>query len=184
MVEQQLPKLNTRVRFPSPAPLTESLTMQDPHSLLTKDQLTAAGLAGFSYGYQDKVRFYELDALNHVNNTVFLKWFETIRVNYAMARGLTTYSHADDDPQLVVRHLSADFLAPMYQNEIYTIAARTRLIKPSSLIMEYAVAVQGQIKGTGDCVIVSLEQDGKTRRPHFPKAIRAMTDLDGAEVAS
>ena len=77
MVEQQLPKLNTRVRFPSPAPLTESLTMQDPHSLLTKDQLTAAGLAGFSYGYQDKVRFYELDALNHVNNTVFLKWFET-----------------------------------------------------------------------------------------------------------
>ncbi|MBT8414972.1 MAG: acyl-CoA thioesterase [Boseongicola sp.] len=147
---------------------------------MTKNQLIAAGLDDFAYGYHDKVRFYELDALNHVNNTVFLKWFETIRVSYAMARGLTTYSHQGDDPQLVVRHLSADFLAPMYQNEVYTIAARTRSIKPTSLIMDYAVASDGQIKGTGDCVIISLEQDGKTRRPHFPEAVRAMVELDGA----
>ncbi|WP_093975527.1 acyl-CoA thioesterase [Boseongicola aestuarii] len=158
--------------------------MDDPHTLLAPDQLAAAGLSGFAYGYSDKVRFYELDALNHVNNTVFLKWFETIRVNYALARGITTYSHADDDPQLVVRHLSADFLAPMYQNEVYTIAARTRSIKASSLIMEYAVASGGQIKGTGDCVIISLEQDGKTRRAHFPDAVRAMVDLDGAKLVS
>ncbi|NNJ67207.1 MAG: acyl-CoA thioesterase [Boseongicola sp.] len=154
--------------------------MDAPHTLLTKNQLIAAGLDDFAYGYHDKVRFYELDALNHVNNTVFLKWFETIRVSYAMARGLTTYSHQGDDPQLVVRHLSADFLAPMYQNEVYTIAARTRSIKPTSLIMDYAVASDGQIKGTGDCVIISLEQDGKTRRPHFPEAVRAMVELDGA----
>ncbi|NNL17823.1 MAG: acyl-CoA thioesterase [Boseongicola sp.] len=158
--------------------------MDAPHSLLTKDQLKQAGLNDFAYGYQDKVRFYELDALNHVNNTVFLKWFETIRVDYVLARGLTTYSHEGDDPQLVVRHLSADFLAPMYQNEVYTVAARTRLIKPTSFIMDYAVAVGGQIRGTGDCVVVSLEQDGRTRRAHFPAAVSAMVELDGAELKS
>lgn len=158
--------------------------MPDPHTLLSKAELTAAGLDGFAYGYNDKVRFYELDALNHVNNTVFLKWFETIRVSYVIARGLTSYAPGADDPQLVVRHLSADFLAPMYQNEIYTIAARTRSVKSSSLIMEYAVASNGQIRGTGDCVVVSLEQDGKTRRSHFPEAVRAMVDLDGAELSN
>jgi len=156
--------------------------MNEPHSLLSPSDLTAAGLDGYAYGYRDKVRFYELDALNHVNNVVFLKWFETIRVSYVIARGLTTYTPGADDPQLVVRHLSADFLAPMYQNDVYTIAARTRTIKHSSLIMDYAVAVNGQIRGTGDCVIISLEQDGRTRRAHFPETVRTIVDLDGAKL--
>jgi len=155
--------------------------MHDHQTLLTSSDLADSGLDGFAYGYRDRVRFYELDALNHVNNVVFLKWFETIRVSYAISRGLTTYSHGADDPQLVVRHLSADYLTPMYQNEIYTLAARTRTIKHSSMIMDYAVASNGKIRGTGDCVIVSLEQDGRTRRAHFPHAVRAMVDLDGSE---
>jgi len=148
---------------------------------LTKDELADEGLEGFAYGYRDVVRFYELDALNHVNNTVFLKWFETIRVSYVSAYGLTGYSGTDADPELVVRHLSADFLHPIYQNETYTLATRTRLVKPSSFIMDYAVAVDGHIRGTGDCVVISLEQDGKTRRLHKPEAVQMMLSQDGAE---
>ncbi len=158
--------------------------MTDHQTSLSPADLTAAGLDGFAFGYRDRVRFYELDALNHVNNVVFLKWFETIRVSYAIARHMTTYSTTGDDPQLVVRHLSADYFAPMYQNETYVVAARTRSIKPSSLIMEYAVTSNGEVRAKGDCVIVSLEQDGRTRRAHHPEAVRAMVDLDGSEQLS
>ena len=151
---------------------------------LDPQTLSDAGLPGFAYGFEDRVRFYELDALNHVNNVVFLRWFETIRVAYAQAYDLTTYSRTDADPQLVVRHLSADYFAPMYQNETYVVAARTRLIKPTSLIMDYAVASDGIVKAKGDCVVISLEQDGKTRRPHKPEAVKAIVARDGAEVTT
>ena len=158
-------------------------TMSTPSFLETLDApaLGAAGLVGWPYGYRDRVRFYELDALNHVNNVVFLRWFETIRVAYLQDYGLTEYSHTEADPELVVRHLSADYLAPVFQNEDYIVTARTRLIKPSSFVMEYAVHAGGTLRATGDAVVVSLELDGKTRRAHKPDAIARMIADDGAE---
>ena len=110
---------------------------------LDTDTLTDAGLAGYSFGYRDRVRFYELDALNHVNNVVFLRWFETIRVAYFQHYGFSKYG--PDDPMLVVRRATADFFAPAHQNDEYIVAARTRVIKPSSFVMEYSVASNGTL---------------------------------------
>ena len=148
---------------------------------LDAEALAALGLPAWPYGYRDRVRFYELDALNHVNNVVFLRWFETIRVAYLKDYGLTDYSHTEADPELVVRHLSADYLAPVFQNETYIVTARTKLVKPSSFIMEYAIHADGTLRATGDAVVVSLEQDGKTRRPHKALGLERMIARDGAE---
>ena len=93
---------------------------------LDADTLAEAGLSEFSFGYRDRVRFYELDALNHVNNVVFLRWFETIRVAYFQDYGFSKYG--PEDPMLVVRRATADFLAPAHQNDEYIVAARTRVI--------------------------------------------------------
>jgi acyl-CoA thioester hydrolase len=145
-------------------------------------ELRAEGIEGYAWGFADRVRFYELDALNHVNNTAFLRWFETARVSYMQDYGLSGYSHGPDDPQLVVRRQVADYFAPMFQNESYIVAARTRLVRPSSFIMDYAVHSGGTLRSAGEAVMVSLTQDGKTRRPHRPEAVRAMVERDGAEV--
>ena len=147
-------------------------------TLLDTDTLADAGLGGFSYGYRDRVRFYELDALNHVNNVVFLRWFETIRVAYFQDYGFSKYS--PDDPMLVVRRATADFIAPAHQNDEYVVAARTRVIKPSSFVMAYAVASEGKLWATGDAVVVSVDRDGKTRRAHRPEAIESVVKKDGA----
>ena len=144
--------------------------------------LDRLGLTNWPFGYRDRVRFYELDALNHVNNVVFLRWFETIRVSYLQGYGLTDYTHTDADPELVVRHLSADYLSPMFQGEDYVVTARTRLIKPSSFIMDYAVHAGGTLRATGDAVVVSVELDGKTRRPHKTEALERIVKLDGPEM--
>jgi len=140
--------------------------------------LQAYSIDGWSYGYADRVRFYELDALNHVNNAVFLRWFETIRVQYLQDYGVTTYSQTDADPTLVVRAQTADYLAPMLHDETYIVTARTALLKPSSFVMDYAVFCDGETRATGSTVMVSLEQDGKTRRPHKPAAIQTIIERD------
>ncbi|MGI9389878.1 MAG: acyl-CoA thioesterase [Boseongicola sp.] len=152
--------------------------MPDFLKYLDADALSDAGLSEFSFGYRDRVRFYELDALNHVNNVVFLRWFETIRVAYFQDYGFSDYG--PDDPMLVVRRATADFLAPAFQNEEYIIAARTRVIKPSSFIMEYAVSSNGILWATGEAVVVSVDRDGKTRRPHRNEAIESAVSRDGA----
>ncbi|MEM7720022.1 MAG: acyl-CoA thioesterase [Pseudomonadota bacterium] len=146
---------------------------------LTPSQLVAHGIEGFSYGYTEKVRFHELDALNHVNNVVFLRWFETIRVRYVQEYGLSSYQ-ADDDPQLVVRRVTADYLAPVLINEDYVVTARTSLVKPSSFIMEYGLFVDGEPRASGEAVCVSLTPDGTARQAHRRDAIRMMVERDGA----
>ncbi|MGI9393759.1 MAG: acyl-CoA thioesterase [Boseongicola sp.] len=152
--------------------------MPDFLTYLDADVLADAGLSGFSFGYRDRVRFYELDALNHVNNVVFLRWFENIRVAYFQDYGFSKYN--PDDPMLVVRRATADFLAPAHQNDEYIVAARTRAIKPSSFVMDYAVASNGTMWATGEAVVVSVDRDGKTRRPHRNEAIEKVVSRDGA----
>jgi acyl-CoA thioester hydrolase len=152
--------------------------MPDFLTQLDNEALAEAGLSEYSYGYRDRVRFYELDALSHVNNVVFLRWFETIRVAYVQDYSFTNY--ASGDPMLVVRRVTADFLAPMFQNETYIVAARTSVIKPSSFLMDYAVVAGGTLRATGEAVGISLGEDGQTRRPHRAEAIDAAVARDGA----
>ncbi len=152
--------------------------MADYIGRLGRQELEAKGITGWNWGFADQVRFYELDALNHVNNVVFLKWFETARVRYVQDLGLTSYGPGD--PQLVIRHQTADYFAPMHQNESYVVTARTSSIKSSSLVMDYAAYAEGECRASGSAVLVSLEQDGKTRRPHVAEAVARIIEEDGA----
>ena len=150
---------------------------------LDTPNLEAMGIHGWPYGYSDQVRFHELDPLNHVNNASYLSWFENVRVRYFQYYGLSSYGRGDDDPQIVVRQQSVDYLAPMFQDERYVVTARTRLLKTSSLIMDYAVHSGGAVRASGSAVLVSLEQDGTARRPHKDAAIKRILATDGAERA-
>jgi hypothetical protein len=62
-------------------------------SPLGQSQLAAAGLEGhWVLGHRDKVRFSEIDQLNHVNNVAYLRWFEVLRVRYFVMWGMTRYA--------------------------------------------------------------------------------------------
>ncbi|MEK6217320.1 MAG: hypothetical protein N2B03_08905, partial [Boseongicola sp.] len=74
----------------------------------------------------------------------------------------------------------ADFLAPAFQNDDYIIAARTRVIKPSSFVMDYAVSSEGTLWATGEAIVVSVDRDGRTRRNHNSEAIETTVVRDGA----
>ena len=80
---------------------------------LTAQQLQHAGVPeGWNFGQADRVRFHELDALNHVNNIVYLRWFEDLRIPYFHAHAITSYN-SKDDPQVVLatnaaRYFKAD----------------------------------------------------------------------------
>ena len=153
--------------------------MTDYLNSLDRTALEDRGITGWPFGYADQVRFFELDSLAHVNNLAYLRWFETIRVRYVKFYGFTSYS--EGDPQLVVRAQSADYLAPMFRDEHYVLTTRTRLLKPSSFVMEYAVHSEGRVTATGEAVCISLEADGSARRAHYPEAVARVLAEDAPE---
>jgi acyl-CoA thioester hydrolase len=156
------------------------MTDFDPY--LDAAALSALGIADWPFGYRDRVRFSELDPLNHVNNAAYLSWFETARIGYLLRYGLSGMTHSEADPQIVVRRQLVDYLAPVLFGETYIVAMRSTRIKPSSLVMDYAVYVDGRIRATGETVIVSLTPDGRARQPFRPEAVRLMAERDSAEI--
>ncbi|WP_432450210.1 acyl-CoA thioesterase [Aliiroseovarius marinus] len=149
---------------------------------LNSAQLRSVGVPqGWQYGIADRVRFHELDALNHVNNVAYLRWFESLRIPYFSDHKLTSYN-GEDDPQVVLATNSARYFKPMFLNENYVVTGRTTSFRNSSFVMEYGCFVGGELRCLGESVIVTLEQDGVTKRPLSDEVIEALR-ADGATKA-
>lgn len=129
---------------------------------LDANDLRAAGVPEpWAFGVADKVRFGELDALNHVNNVVYARWYETLRVIYMEHFGL--YDAAGPDPKFVVKTIGLDYKAEIMRGATYINTARTTQMRNTSFTMEYATFVEGQTTTTGHAVVVVLNQDNTKR---------------------
>ena len=144
-------------------------------SPLGPDELRGAGIpAPWAYGIQDRVRFGEIDVLGHVNNTVYLKWFETLRLNYF--RDLVT-PRIPSKQTIVLRNVGVDFLAEIMPDESYIVVGRTVEMRRTSFSQHYGVYVSGQLRGTGSAVIVTLGDD--RRKAPIADDLRAvLIDID------
>jgi len=132
----------------------------------------------WTYGCADRVRFGELDALNHVNNVVYLRWYETLRVNYM--EDYDIYALAGPDPKFVVKTVGLDYKAEVMRGASYINVARTTQMRNTSFTQEYATFVDGKITTTGHCVCVVLNQDN-TKRPLTNELRHLLSSRDGAE---
>ncbi|MDJ0994169.1 MAG: thioesterase family protein [Dinoroseobacter sp.] len=154
----------------------------DPPALkpLGPDALRAAGVPDpWNYGMADRVRFHEIDALNHVNNAVCFSWFENLRVHYLRDYGI--YHYTPDDPMLVMRAVGASYHAPLFLKQDYIVTARTREFGRTSFTMDYGVFADGKLAIEGHAVIVLVEQDGTTGFPLTDEMRTIMAARDGAK---
>jgi acyl-CoA thioester hydrolase len=148
---------------------------------LDADTQRAHGIAEpWPLAIADRVRFSELDPLNHVNNTAYLGWFQAIRIRYFHDWDISHYRPGD--PRLVIRRAEVDYLREMRMGEDYILTARTVSFRNTSFTMDYALWA-GDLRATGSAVVVMLEPDGSAKRP-LPEALRRrFVDIDGARPA-
>lgn len=137
----------------------------------------------------DRTRFGEIDALDHINNTAYLRWFESLRLPYLKSRQVSDYGPAS--PRLVLAEIGCRFLAEMGINQDYVVTARTRTFRTSSFIMEYAVwamdaaepETPAALTAQAHAGIALRTQDG-TAKFAIPDVSRKLfVELDGAESA-
>ncbi|WP_224823788.1 thioesterase family protein [Cognatishimia sp. MH4019] len=138
---------------------------------LDVETLRAEGIPEpWSYGMKDRVRFGEIDALNHVNNTAYLRWFEQFRTRYLRDYGISDYG--PEAPVLVLRQVQVDYLAELKFNEDYIVVGRSSQMRRSSWVMEYAVYAGGTLRTTSSAVIVLLNPDGSGKMA-IPEDVRS-----------
>ena len=130
----------------------------------------------WTYGIADRTRFGELDALAHINNTAYLRWFEAFRIHYFRDYGISDYGPRA--PRIVLRQVQVDYLREMGLDEDYIVTGRTVSYRTSSFRMDYAVWAP-DLRATGSAIIVCLGQDG--RKAALPESVRAtLTERDQA----
>lgn len=145
---------------------------------LTADQQRQAGIADpWPYARADRVRFGEIDALGHVNNAAYLKFFETLRVTYLTDYQVHDYQSDAPRPRIVVKSVTLDFHAELKITD-YIACARTTEMRRTSFLQTYGLYSDGQLKTTGTAVVVFLNEDG-TKMPLPDDLRQRLTDSDG-----
>lgn len=128
----------------------------------------------------DRVRFGELDMLAHVNNAVYMTWFEKLRIRYSQDWGITSYRPDRRNPRIVVRSGNIHYRREMLLDEDYVVTCGCRHFRRSSYTLAQQLWSGGTLRATFDCVLVLLQPDGSGKFP-IPDALRDRFErVDGA----
>lgn len=104
----------------------------------------------------------EMDALGHVNNTVYLRWFEEARVQYSLHEKLGGALVAS-----ILAHQRIDYLSPVVYPDTVEVRVSVVKIGGASMTMAFEIwsEVQGRAVAKGEGVLVGLEPgEGRARK--------------------
>lgn len=138
-------------------------------------------LAGYPFVLPIEVRFRDLDTLGHVNNAVYLTYFEMGRMAYYQK--LTGRTGAET-LGFVVAHIKVDFRAPLFLGDRLLLGVRATSVRSKSFGVSYAGVRQadGRLVVSGESVQVAYDQ-AAGRSVHVPDDVRAVLLAEGAEPA-
>jgi acyl-CoA thioester hydrolase len=137
---------------------------------------------GWAFSYADEVRFGDLDAMRHLNNVEFLRFFETARIAYITSR---IPSHRPTDPQddwgLIFAECHINYRAPAFFQEVIRTHVRPARLRRSSVRIEFLMTGEGDgrtlAEGWGALVGYDYTEG---RAMALPESLRTVLVADGA----
>ena len=121
------------------------------------------------YVHRERVRFGDLDAMRHLNNVVFLRYFETARI--AFLRDLfPTHDPAHPETSrtgLIFAECHINYRSPVHFDEEVAIECTVGEIRRSAFQMRFTMTVDDRLvaDGYGWLVGFDYETQGSTRLP-------------------
>ncbi len=120
------------------------------------------------------VQWGEMDALKHVNHTVFIRWMETARMHYFVACGFTDLLEQEGIGPILAG-LNVDYHAPVTFPDTVTVHTTITSIGTSSFQMGYTLtsaALGGQKVVTATVSGVVFDYNANHSTP-MPDSLRA-----------
>ncbi len=121
-------------------------------------------------------RFYETDALGHINNNALSGWFEAARAHYL--RKVTGYQRAVDAPW-VLAAIRMEFLRETQFDADASVAVRPVRLGNTSVTIAGSIHQNGELAVRGEAVMVHMDRAaGKPAR--IPPGARRQLAQDSA----
>ena len=141
-------------------------------------------LEGYPVVINESVLWGEMDAFNHVNNTVYFRYFESARIAYFMAIGYLKWMEAEGSGPILAS-TSCRFRRPLTWPDDLQIGARVSQVGEDRFTMEYAVfsVSQQTIAASGEGVVVHYDYRGGGTQP-IPSLIRTAIERIGSPQSS
>lgn len=127
-------------------------------------------MSEFKFSIPVEVRFRDLDAFGHVNNAVYITYFEIARSRYWIQMfGIQSF---EEFGFLVVR-TECNYRSPLHFGEAVRVAARVSELRNSSFVFEYEVTEEkkGRLIADGKSVQVFIDPKRK-QKILIPPAVR------------
>jgi len=113
----------------------------------------------------------DMDALRHVNNILFFRYFETARIKYFEQAGFIETMEKDYIGPILAS-ISAKFIKPLFYPDTVTVGARVTSIEPDGFIMEYIIVSKSKgIAAIGDSKMVAYDYKS-SEKTTLPDSVR------------
>jgi acyl-CoA thioester hydrolase len=126
-----------------------------------------------SYVHRERVRFGDLDAMRHLNNVVFLRYFETARI--AFIRQLVPEhdpSHPEgDDFGVIFAECHILYRKPVYFDEEVEVECTVGEVRRSAFQIEFRMTVEERVVAEGHGWLVGFDYTLQRATP-LPERLR------------
>jgi len=119
------------------------------------------------------IRWGDMDALGHVNNIMYFRYFEQTRLAWYESLGYAAIELARESMVIVDNH--AEYLAPLIYPAEIDIRMAGHTPGRSSFVSTYTIAVGDTLFTRGSSKIVWVETASGRSTP-LPDAVRALVD--------
>lgn len=127
------------------------------------------------------VAWGEMDALGHVNNVVYYRYFECARVVYLEKIDYRA-STSPDGFGPILSATSCRYKFPLQYPDVIRVGARTIRIAEDRFTMEYAIVSTryNKIAAVGEAEIVSYDFRNSGKTPLPQSIVKKIEDIEGA----
>jgi acyl-CoA thioester hydrolase len=125
------------------------------------------------YDHVERIRFGDLDAMRHLNNVVFLRFFETARIRFIselLPDHLPTAPEADDTA-MIFAQCHIDYRSPVQYDEELHVVVWVGEVKRSSFRTDFRMHVDGRLAAEGYGWLVCFDYTTQRSTP-IPDRLR------------
>ena len=119
-----------------------------------------------------EIRWGDMDAFGHVNNTNFIRYFECARIRFFEELKLTDFMQGSQIG-IIVASVSCKFIAPLYYPDTVEVGALARNIGEDRFDMDYAIfsKQQQRICAVGTSLVVCYDY-GVKKKAAIPEQLK------------
>jgi acyl-CoA thioester hydrolase len=136
-------------------------------------------LAGYPVVIEQAVAWGDMDAFQHVNNTVYFRYFENARLEYFRRLGWGTVRGDGVGP--IVASIQARFRKPVHYPDTLLIGARIPTLNEDRFTIEHLIVSRrwGAVATEGEATIVTFDYGRQCKAPIPEEVRRRIEEMEG-----